>query len=168
MLLDLIDFSKLRRAVVYGLLLLLVFAVQKLFLSCIPLFGVHPLVIPAVVVAIALFDGGLWGGFMGLVAGYFLDMGYTEHTVLFTILLPSIGFFAGVLGKYLLHRGFLSFLSLFIAALAIITFCQMFRFLVFTDTAVWPVWRTGLLQLLWSIPWAIPVYFPCKSIAGRM
>ena len=34
-----------------------------------------------------------------------------------------------------------------------------------TDTAA--VWRTGLIQLLWSIPWAVPVYFPCKSIADR-
>lgn len=167
MLLDLIDFSKLRRAVIYGLLLVLLFIVQDLLLSHIRLFGVRPMLIPAAIVAIALFDGGLWGGFMGLLAGYFMDMGYAEHLILFSVLFSALGFFIGVLGKYLLHRGFLSYILLFIAAMAIITFCQMFRFLFFVDTASWPVWRTGILQVLWSIPWAVPVYFPCKSIAGH-
>ncbi len=167
MLFDLIDFSKLRRAIIYGLLLILLFIVQDLLLSHIRLFGVRPMLIPAAIVAIALFDGGVWGGSMGLLAGYFMDMGYAENLILFTVLLPALGFFAGVLGKYLFHRGFLSYLLLFIAAMAVITFCQMFRFLFFTDTTAWPVWRTGILQVLWSIPWAVPVYFPCKSIAGR-
>lgn len=167
MFLDLIDFSKLRRAIIYGLLLILLFIVQDLFASHIRLFGVRPMLIPAAIVAIALFDGGLWGGFMGLLAGYFMDMGYTEHLILFSVLLAALGFFIGVLGKYLLHRGFLSYILLVIASMVIITFCQMFRFLFFVDTASWPVWRTGILQLCWSIPWAIPVYFPCKSIAGH-
>ena len=167
MLLDLIDFSKLRRAIIYSLLLVLLFVVQDLLLSHIRLFGVRPMLIPAAIAAIALFDGGMWGGFMGLAAGYFMDMGYAEHTILFTVLLPAIGFFIGVLGKYELHRGLLTYIVLLIAAMTVITFCQMFRFLFFVDTASWPVWRTGIVQLLWSIPWAIPIYFPCKSIAGH-
>lgn len=167
MLLDLIDFTKLRRAVIYALLFIVLFVLQDLLIAHITLRGVRPLLIPAAVVAIGLFDGGLWGGFAGLAAGYFCDLGYPEHLFLFTLLLAAIGFFAGVLGKYLLRKGFLSYMVLFLAAMAVITFCQMFRFLFFTDTDPAAVWRTGLIQFLWSIPWAVPIYFPCKSIAGR-
>ena len=167
MLFDLIDLSKLRRAVIYALLMLVLFAVQDLLVARITIQGVHALFIPAAVIAVGLFDGGLWGGFLGLAVGFFADMGYPEHVCMFTVLFAAAGFFAGVLGKYLLHKGFFSYITLFILMLAVITFCQMFRFLFFTDTDSRAVLRTGLIQLLWSIPWAVPVYFPCKSIADR-
>ena len=167
MILDLIDLSKLRRAAVYALLLAALFLTQDLLLIRITIRGVHALLIPAAVVAIGLFDGGLWGGFVGLAAGYFSDMGCPEQLFLYTVLLAAAGFFSGALGKFLLHKGFLSYMVLCAVTLGILTFCQMFRFLFFTDTAAWPVWRTGLLQILWSLPWAVPVYFPCKTIADR-
>ena len=167
MLLDLIDLSKLRRAIVYALMLAVTFICQDLLVARIELFGVRAMMIPAAVVAIGLFEGGQWGGFLGLAAGYLFDLGYTEQTVLFTILLTVIGFFSGVLGKYLLHKGFVSFLVLVLAAMSFITLAQMFRFLFFTDTDAWAVWRTGLIQILWSLPWAVPIYFPYKAIAAR-
>lgn len=167
MLLDLIDLSKLRRAIVYALVLAIVFLVQDLLIARIPLWGVRPMMIPAAVVAIGLFEGGVWGGFVGLAAGYFFDLGYIENTVLFTILLTGIGFFSGVLGKYLLQKGFVSFMVMVLAAMIVVTVPQMFHFLFFTDTASWPVWRTGILQILWSLPWAMPLYYPCKVIAAR-
>ena len=167
MLLDLIDLSKLRRAIVYALTLAIVFAVQDLLAARIPLWGVRPMMIPAAVVAIGLYEGGLWGGFLGLAAGFFFDMGYIEQTVLFTILLAVIGFFAGVLGKYLLHKGFLSYMALVLAAMLLLTGAQMIPFLFFTDTRDAAVWKTGLVQILWSLPWAIPVFFPCRAIASR-
>ena len=167
MLYDLIDLTKLRRAILYALLLAALFIVQDLILSHVAVLGVRAVLIPAAVVAVGLFDGGLWGGLVGLAAGFFSDMGFSEHLVLFTVLYACIGFFSGVLGKYLFRKGFFSYIVLCAAALAVVTFCQMFRFLFFTDTDAAAVWRTGLIQLLWSLPWAIPVYFPCKSIADR-
>jgi len=167
MLLDLIDLSKLRRAIIYSLLLLVLFVLQDLIVSHIRVFGVRALLIPAAVVAVGLLDGGGWGSFVGLVGGFFCDMGYTEQTVLFTVLFAAIGFFCGVLGKYLLHKGFMSYLVLFALSMALITFCQMFRFLFFTDTAPAAVYRTGLIQLVYSVIWAVPIYFPCRFIATR-
>lgn len=167
MLLDLIDLSKLRRTIVYAVTLAIVFAVQDLLVARLPLWGVRPMMIPAAVVAIGLYEGGLWGGFLGLAAGFFYDMGYIEQNVLFTILLTAVGFFSGVLGKYLLHKGFVSYMALVLAAMVLITAAQMFPFLFFTDTRDIAVWRTGLIQILWSLPWAVPVYFPCRAIAAR-
>ena len=167
MLFDLIDLSKLRRAILYALLLAALFLVQNMILSHIALFGVRALLIPAAVAAVGLFDGGLWGGFVGLAAGVFSDIGDADTVVMFTVLYACLGFIAGAMGQFLFRRGFLSFLVLCAAALAVVTFCQMFRFLFFTDTNAAAVWRTGILQLLWSLPWSVPVYFPCKSIADH-
>lgn len=166
MLYDLIDLTKLRRAILYALLLFVLFLLQDHILSHITILGVRAMLVPAAVVAVGLWDGGLWGGLFGLAAGYFCDMGYVEHTVFFTVLLPAFGFFAGALGQFLLHRGMVSYLVLAAVALAILTFCQMFRFLFFAGTDTGAVWRTGIIQLLWSLPWAVPVYYPCRSIAG--
>ena len=180
MLLDLIDLSKLRRAIVYTLLLSVVFILQNLILSPIAPFGVKPLLIPATVAAVGLFEGGVWGGFVGLAAGYFTDMAIAEHVVLFTILMPAVGFFAGVLGKYMLHRGFMSFVTLALLALILTALCQMFRFLFLAGDDArqflhlylpgrenWPVWRMGILQTVFSLVWSMPLYFPCKLIAAR-
>ncbi len=180
MLLDLIDLSKLRRAIVYGLLLAAVLVLQNQIVSRLPLLGVKPLLMPALVVAVALFEGGVWGGALGLAAGYFADFDYANTVVLFTVLLAAIGFFAGALGKYMLHKGFVSFLALLLAALGIVTFCQMFRFLFLTSEdarmfqalystgpAGWRVLRTGFIQVVWSAVLSVPLYFPCKLIAAR-
>ena len=167
MLLDLIDFSKLRRAIIYALLLLALFVLQDLVISHITVLGVRAMLIPAAVVAIGLMDGGAWGGFVGLASGFFCDIGYSEQTVLFTVLFAAVGFFCGVLGKYMLHKGFVSYIVLFLVSMSVITLCQMFRFLFFTDTDAAAVYRTGLIQLLYSLVWAVPVYFPCRSAAAR-
>ena len=166
-LLDLIDLSKLRRAIVYGLMLAVLFVVQELLLRPVTFLGVRAMVVPAAVIGVGLFEGGLWGGLFGLAAGYFGDMGYTEQVVLFTVLFPTFGFFAGVLGKYMLHKGFVSYMVLVLLALSITALCQMFHFLFFVTTNNWAVLRTGILQILWSLAWAVPVYFPCKRIAAR-
>ena len=180
MLLDLIDLSKLRRAIVYALLLMAVLIVQNLALSRLTGWGVRALIIPAMVVGVGLFEDGLWGGMVGLAAGYFSDLAYADHVVLFTILLPTAGFFAGALGKYMLHKGFMSYMTLALVVLSVVAFCQMFSFLFFAGedarafqalylggTASRRIWRTGLIQTAWSLVWAIPLYFPCKLIAGR-
>lgn len=167
MLLDLINLSKLRRTIIYAALFIVLFVLQELLVSHITVSGVRALLVPAAVVAIGLYDGGGWGGFTGLAAGFFCDMGYAGQTVLFTVLLAVIGFFCGVLGKYLMHKGFLSYLVLTLLSMAVITFCQMFPFLFFTDTNAAAVYRTGLIQVLYSLVWAVPVFFPCSSIASR-
>ena len=166
MLLDLIDLSRLRRAIIYALLLLVLFVLQDLLISHIRILGVRAMLIPSAVVAIGLLDDGAWGGFTGLAAGFFSDLGCADQTVLFTILFAAIGFFSGVLGKYLMRKGLLSYLVLVLLSMAAVTFCQMFGFLFFTDTDSAAVLRTGLIQLLYSEAWAVPVYYLCRAAAG--
>lgn len=167
MLLDLINLAKLRRAVVYAILLLVLFLIQNLLVSYVALWGVRAMFIPVAVVCVALFEGGVWGAMFGLAAGYFADMGFAENTVLFTILFPVIGYFTGVLGKYTLRKAFITALVLSAAALMLAAFCQMFPFLFFEDTKIWPVLKTGFLQVLWSLPFIFVIYYPCRAIAGH-
>ena len=101
----------------------------------------------------------------GLAAGYLADMGFAENSVLFTLLFPAMGYFAGVLGKYVLRRAFISGFVLSVAALLLTTFCQMLPFIF--RSSFWAVLKTGIVQVLWSLPFAALIYFPCRRIAGQ-
>ena len=68
MVFDLINLDKVRRAILYAAWLLIALALQNLFLSHVPLFGVRMMFIPAVVIAIGFFEGGVWGGVLFLLA----------------------------------------------------------------------------------------------------
>ena len=167
MLLDLINLAKLRRAVIHALLLAVLFLIQNLLGAYVTPLGVGAMFIPAAVVCVALFEGGVWGAMFGLAAGYFADMGFAENTVLFTVLFAVIGYLTGVFGKYVLRRAFITALVLSAAALVLTAFCQMFPFLFFSGTKIGAVLKTGALQVLWSLPFVPLIYYPCRSIAGH-
>ena len=59
MLFDLINLAKLRRAVIHALMLILLFCAQDLLGSYVAPWGVKALFIPAAVVCVALFEGGV-------------------------------------------------------------------------------------------------------------
>ena len=166
MVFDLINLDKVRRAILYAAWLLIALALQNLFLSHVPLFGVRMMFIPAVVIAIGFFEGGVWGGVLGLMAGFLCDQSY--HTVaLFTVLFPVMAFGAGLLAQFFLNKKFLPYLALAAAGLIITAFCQMFRLLVTDGTELWSLLRTGFIQVLWSLPMTAAVYFPPRYLAGR-
>ena len=56
----------------------------------------------------------------------------------------------------------LSILALFIAALA-----QMFPLLVYKGQGSWALWRTVILQTLWSVPFIFPAYYLCRIFPWR-
>ena len=167
MFLDLIDLNKLRRGVLYALFLLLVLIVQDMVLSHVTILGVRPMILPVAVTAVALFEGGVWGGVFGLCAGLLTDMNFSETTVLFTVVLTVIGFLTGAMAQFVLNRRFFSYLFVSLAALLLTALCQMFRLLVFQGADPIRLLLTAGLQTLWSLPFCIPVYFPCRALARR-
>ena len=54
------------------------------------------------------------------------------------------------------------------AALLITALCQIVPLWIFHGTALGALLRTALLQALWSLPFAVPVYFVAKRIAGKV
>lgn len=168
MLYDLINLEKLRRACVYALMLVILLLLQNVLLSNIAPLGVRAAFVPVSVVCVGLFEGSVWGAMYGLAAGYFMDMGQSETTVLFMLVLVVCGYFTGLLCRYELRRGLVTALVLSFCVLVICAACQMLPFLVFTET-VRPgvVIATGVLQVLWSLPFTFLIYYPCRYIAGR-
>lgn len=167
MLYDLIDLEKLRRACVYALMLAALFLLQNVLLVNVAPLGVHAVFVPVSVVCVGLFEGGVWGAMYGMAAGYFLDMGHSETTILFTLLLAAAGYFIGVLCRFELRRGLTTALLLSFLLLAACALCQMAPFLLAGSTRPWVAVRTGLLQVLWSMPFTFLIYYPCRFIAGR-
>ena len=167
MLFDLINLDKLRRGILYGGIMLLALFLQNTVLSRITILGVRAMFLPILMVAVGMFEGGVWGGVLGLLTGFLCDMNFQENVVMFTLLFPAIGFFSGVLANYAVNRRFFSFFFLSLTMLLLTGLCQSFHALLFCGAGLAPVARVIFLQALWALPFTVPLYFLCKSLAGR-
>lgn len=163
---DLVKIDKLRRAIVYAVYILLVLLLQNVGVSKLSIFGAKVLFVPAAIVAIGMFEDGVWGAMLGLFAGLLCDIAY-GNTVLFTALLPVIGFFSGALSRYFVNKRFFAFMFVSLAAFALTAFCQLFRLWVFMGQDGVALIKTAVLQVLLSLPFAAALYFPCKWISRR-
>lgn len=143
----------------YAVFLLLTLVLQNMVFPRIRPLGVCPMVLPAAVVAVGMFEGARWGAIFGLVLGIFADMDYVENTVMFTLLLPALAFFAGFVSQFFINRRFFAYMGAAFAACLITAAVQM------VGTAASDGWSASMLvtvalQTLWSLPPAVLVYFP--------
>ena len=164
---DLINLKKIRKALLYALVLLVTLSLQHTFFGRVSLLGVKAMFVPVLAVAIGLLEGGMWGGVFGLLAGLFCDIASSDTVVTYTILLAAEGFLAGLLGAVLVNRRFSAYMILSVLALALTALVRIVPLWVYQGASLTALLRTGGLQTLWSIPFAVPAYFACKAIAGR-
>jgi len=149
----------LKSALGLGLIMLLCYFLQSAVFSRILIFGVSPLILPLVAIGAGLLGSTGWGGAFGLLCGILCDAALGGSGVLFTISLTVMGFLSGFLGDFTLARGFPSFLFLSVCTLLLSAFLQSFRLLVFAHADVWALVSTGLLQVLSSAVFILPLYF---------
>lgn len=167
MIADVFNLKKLRLALVYTVYLILVLFMQDTVFARLGLFGVKMLFVPAACVAVGMFEGGFRGGLFGLLAGVLCDLAFSENTLLFSVLFPVLGFFAGVAAEFWLNHSFTAYLTTATAALAATALCQMLRVLLVEPGSILMCLLTVVLQTLWSLPMAMVVYAPVKSIHRR-
>ena len=151
-----------RRTVLYGLYLLAFLVLQNVIFSHIAPFGVRAMFMPALVAAVAVFEGGNVGGIFGLAAGIVCDLFFASQQVLFTILFPILGFVCGLLVDFYLNRRLLTYVLLGTACLFISAFAQMFGLLVYKGQGSFALWGTAILQTLWSLPFLFLAWYVCK------
>ena len=165
MLLDLVNIEKVRRVIInFGLILLVMF-VQNILLEHVTLLGVHAFIVPIAVVAFGFFEGGVWGCIFGLITGLFCDMYFNEANVFLTVLFPIIGFSAGAASMFFVNERFFSFFFVSFAALILTVICQMFKFIAISDSNILPVLAVAGLQTLFSLPFTLALYYPCRTLS---
>ena len=143
----------------YLLFLFLTLVAQNMVFSGLRPMGVAPMVLPAAVVAVGMFEGAMWGAVFGIVMGIFADMAFIETTIAFTVLLPLLAFGAGFVSQFFINRRFFAYMGAAFAALLITAVVQMVLVAV-GDAWSFSMLRTVILQTLWSLPPAVLVYFP--------
>lgn len=164
---DLIDLQKVRKAALHIIGIVLALWLQTMVLSRVQILGAKPFFLPALAVSVGLWEGGVWGALLGLFAGAYCDMCFSDSTVLFLLLFTAFGFFSGLLSDFLINRRFVSYLLLSAAALLITALCQIVPLWIFRGTPLSPLLETALYQTLWSLPFAVPLFFITRRVAGR-
>ena len=154
--LEKINFGKVSR---YALYLIVVLILQNILFTQMRLFGVCPLVLPAVAVAMGMFEGATWGAVFSLIMGIFADMAFIENTIFFTLLFPALSFLAGFVSNYYINRRFFAYMGAAAGGLLITAAAQILKTSAM-DTFSPVMITTGLLQTFWSLPFAALVYYP--------
>ncbi len=164
---ELINLRKARKAILYLACVVVALWLQTMVLSRMTILGAKPFFLPVLIVAIGLFEGGVWGGMLGLAAGLGCTLSMAGSPVLFLALLPVFGFLSGLLADFLINRRFVSYLLLAALALLLTALLQAPPLWIFRAAAPRALFTVALLQALWAVPLAVPVYFVIKLLSGR-
>lgn len=150
-----------KRLLQYALYMFLALITQNMLLTQLRPLGVCPMVLPAVAVAVGMFEGASFGSVFSLLMGIFADMAFKENTVMFTILFPALSFTAGFVAQFFINRRFFAYMGASVIGFLVTGTVQMLS-TVALDEGLWsPVMlSTMLLQTLWSVPFAVPAYYP--------
>ncbi len=157
-----INFGKLFR---YAIYLLLSLILQNILLTQLRLAGVCPLIVPAVSVAVGMFEGATWGPLFSLILGIFTDMAFVENTIFFTLSLPLLSFAAAFVSNFYINRRFFAYMGAAAVGLLLIGLGQLLKTSA-ADTYSRVMVTTVLLQTLWSLPFAALVYVPPARFSG--
>ena len=155
-----IDIKKILRFALYLFLALLG---QNMLLNRLRILDVCPLVLPAVAVAVGMFEGAGWGCVLALILGVFADMGFVENSVTFTLLFPLLAFGSAFISEFFINRRFFAFMGAALLALAITAVVQMLLVAV-KDSFSLVMLRTAFLQTLWSLPLCPLAYYPAAHM----
>ena len=151
--------EKIKRLLLYALYMFLALTTQEIVLSGIRIGGICAMVLPAVAVAVGMFEGATFGAVFSLIMGIFADMIFVESTVLFTLLFPALAFAAGFFSQFFINRSFFSFMIAALLGLLVTGGIQMIRVLAISGWTFRLI-TTAVSQAVLSLPVAVLAYFP--------
>lgn len=151
--------EKIRRLLFYALYMFLALTTQEIVLAGVKIGGVCAMVLPAVAVAVGMFEGATFGSVFSLIMGIFADMIFVENTVTFTILFPMLAFAAGFVSQFYINRSFFAYMVAALGGLLIAAGVQMLRTLAISGWSFELV-MTAVMQAILSLPIAVLAYFP--------
>lgn len=163
MLNDIFEWKKVRNFLQYAVYLILTMLLQGVLFSRISIFGAKGMLMPAAVVCAGMYLGGVKGAVFGIFMGVFTDMGFSENTILFTLIFPVLGFISGLLSEFYINKNFFTYMVLGTLACAVTAFAQMLVAVVSAGAEIFPCLLMVLLQTLVSVlPMAL-LYLPFRK-----
>ncbi|MDR1217610.1 MAG: hypothetical protein LBJ99_03380 [Oscillospiraceae bacterium] len=151
----------------HALALLAMYTVQTLVFPYLATEGIRPVLLPLGVAGVAVFEGSTRGGLFGLFAGMLCDISFNQPIAAMTVVFTLFGLVAGFLSDIVISRGFTSYIVCCAAILALTAFVQMFAMLFFEELPASILLETAGLQTLYSLAFAVPIFFVAKSLGRR-
>lgn len=160
---QLINWKKISVVFEYAVYIVLAMILQSLLFSRFSFFGVKGFILPAAVVAVGMYRGGVRGTLFGLVLGIFADMSFSETTILFTLLFPIMGFAFGFAADFYINKSFFAFMVFTVAALFVTAIMQLLSAAIISGAELLPGFLTAVMQTAVSIVPSALLYLPFRN-----
>ena len=153
--------------ILHALLLITAYMLQGMIFPYLKIVGLTPLLLPIVSTGVAVYQGRVAGGVVGIFAGVLCDMIFIEPTGVYTVLLTITGLFVGFIADTVIARGFVTYFLSCAVVLAVVAFSQMFPLLFFEKVPPTPLLIMALRQTGYSLIYAIPIWFFVRALGKR-
>lgn len=149
----------------YGAALLLVFGLEQLVFSRIPLWGIIPVLLPLALTACAVLEGPRAGAGFGIAVGALLSV--TAGGPWRIVVCSAAGLGVGLMARYVLRQDFVGHLLCALLVLGVrLAWCVGVRALAGVADLV-TLLGVGVPELLWSMAFAGPVYLIFRFVCRR-
>ena len=151
----------------HAVLLVTVYALQGMIFPYLRFMGLVPLLLPIVTTGVAVYQGRVAGGIVGIFAGILCDISFNEPVGLFTVLLTFLGLFIGTLADTVMARAFATYIISCLFALSVSAFAQMFPLMFFEYVPSQLLVTVAIRQTVYSLLYAIPIWFIVRALGKR-
>ena len=153
------------KIILYAVLLVVVYIFQGMIFPFIRIAGLAPLILPIVSTGVAVYGGRTPGGISGLFAGMLTDLSFNQPLALFTVVLTLAGVGVGAMADTIFAKRFGTYIISCVAVLSVCALVQLVPLLIAGAAPVFLLFNTALWQTVYSLVFAIPIWFAVHRIA---
>ena len=152
----------------YALALLPLWFLETYVLSCYPLLGVKPMLLPLCAVAVAVLEGATAGTGFGLGVGLLFDAAHpgVPGAMIFTMALLGLG--AGLLAQYVLRQDLLGCFLCSVLALVVMDALRVSVRLLLGTAPLHAMLEVAAKEILWSLCFVPLVYLVFRWVFRRV